>query len=114
MEYLRVAILTENPLRYDDFGCLIQVIKYNEEELASKFILSPYLTKDADSLVINQLVDGFIYSFYFNSKDLSTGKKEFFLKEDGTMKIVERIIFNDPHLLESVIKAYKFYNTLKK
>lgn len=114
LERLRVAILAEDPLQYDDFGCLVQVIRYNEEQLASKFILSPYLTKDADSLVINQLVDGFMYSFYFNSKDLTAAKKEFFLKEDGTMKIVGRIIFNDPYLLESVVKAYQYYDRLKK
>ncbi len=114
LERLRVAILNEDPLLYDDFGCLLQVIRYNEQQLASKFILSPYLTKDADSLVINQLVDGFMYSFYFNSKQLPIGKKDFFLKEDGTMKIVGRIIFNDPFLLESVMKTYQYYDSLKK
>jgi len=114
LEQLRNAILTEDPLEYDDFGCLLQVIRYNEEQLASKFILSPYLTKNEDSLVINQLVDGFMYSFYFNSKNLPTTKKDFFLKNDGTMKILGRIIFNDPFLLESVTKAYQYYDSLKK
>jgi hypothetical protein len=114
LERLRVAILTEDPLQFDDFGCLIQVIRYNEEQLAAKFILSPYLTKDANSLVINQLVDGLMYSFYFNSKDLTITKKDVFLKEDGTMKIIGRIIFNDPQLLESVMKAYQYYDSLKK
>lgn len=114
LERLRIAILTEDPLQYDDFGCLVQVIRYNEEQLASKFILSPYLTRDADSLVINQLVDSFMYSFYFNSKNLPSTKKDYFLKEDGKMKIVGRIIFNDPYLLESVMKAYEYYDSLKK
>lgn len=114
LERLRVAILSENPLEYDDFGCLVQVIRYNEDQLASKFILSPYLTKEDESLVINQLVDGFMFSFYFNSKNLDEQKKDFFLKENGKMKIIGRIIFDDSYLLESVKKAYEYYDKLNK
>lgn len=114
LEHLRISILSENPLEYDDFGCLVQVIKYNQDELVSKLILSPFLTNNEDSLILNQLIDGFMYSFYFNSKSCPTNLKDFFLNEDGTMKIVGRMIYDDEYLLESLIKARQYYDSLKK
>lgn len=75
LEKLRDAVYSEDPLEYDDFGCLLQVIRYNEDQLASKFILSPYLTKDGDNLVVNQLIDGFMYSFYLIRKICQSLKK---------------------------------------
>jgi hypothetical protein len=41
-------------------------------------------------------------------------QKSFFLKEDGTMKILGRNIFDDPYLLEAMKKASEYYNSLNK
>lgn len=111
-EALRSAIYSEDPLRYDNFGCFIQLIRYNEEQIASQFILSPYTTIVSDSRLLHILIDGFMYSFYFNSENINPAKKYFFLKEDGTLKILGRIIYDDPILWEKVNKSYKFYGTL--
>ena len=43
VEKLRVAIDNQDPLDYDDFGCLLQVIKYKKGQIAKGFILDPYL-----------------------------------------------------------------------
>jgi hypothetical protein len=111
-EALRSAIYSEDPLKYDNFGCFIQLIRYNEEQIASQFILSPYTTIVSDSPLLHILIDGFMYSFYFNSENINPAKKDFFLKEDGTLKILGRIIYDDPILWEKVNKSYKFYGTL--
>ncbi|WPV01916.1 hypothetical protein SNE26_09035 [Mucilaginibacter sp. cycad4] len=114
-EKLRAAILSQNPLEYDDFGCLLQVIKYKKGEIMGNFILQPFLTKNAKSDIINILIDGFMYSFYLNSKSISESQKEVFLKEDGKMQIVGRIIFHDKGLLERVMAAYKYFmSSVKK
>jgi len=89
-EKLRIAINTQNSMDYDDFGCLIQIIKYNEKETAKGFILAPFLTNNKENAVLNILIDGFMYSFYLNSKQLPNDKKSFFLKQDGTMIILGR------------------------
>ena len=108
-EKLRLAILIEDPLDYDDFGCLLQIIKFKKGEIVKKFILQPYLTKSPNSDIINVLIDGFLYSFYLNSKATSQTQKDFFLKPDGTMQIVGRILFKDKGLFDMVMAAYNFF-----
>lgn len=93
VEQLRLAIDTQVLLDYDDFGCLLQVIKYKKEQIAGGFILDPFLTKNENSPPLNILIDGHMYSFYLNSKQLPLDKKDFFLKKDGTMVILGRVLF---------------------
>ena len=114
VEKLRIAILEENPLDSDDFGCLLQVIKYKKGQIAGGFILDPFLTKNENSTVMNILIDGFMYSFYLNAKELKEDKKEFFLKEDGKMVILGRVIFQDKGLLERIKSAFDFFKSTKK
>lgn len=114
IEKLRIAIDSENPLDFDDFGCLLQIIKYKKSQIAGGFILDPFLTQNENSEILNILVDGFMYSFYFNSKDVSEDIKKNFLKKDGTMNIVGRIIFQDKGLFERIKKAYDFFKFSKK
>lgn len=113
-EKMRIAILKEDPLDYDDFGCLIQVIRYNVQEIAKGFILEPYLTKDNEGLVLNQLIDGFMFSFRFESKNILEEKKTFFLKPDGSLKMLGRILFDDKVLFETVRKSYDYFDTIYK
>lgn len=113
VERLRIAVHHEDPLDYDDFGCLLQVIKYKKEQIAGAFILNPFLTKDDDVIVLNILIDGFMYSFYLNSKELSDEKKGCFLKQDGSMIIIGRILFQDKKLFERVKAAFDFFSTKK-
>lgn len=111
LEKLRLSLLDEDPLDYDDFGCLVQVVKYSKNKLVSKFILQPYVTRGLDSDIINVLIDGFMYSFYLTSKEINQVQKDFFLKPDGTMKIVGRLIFNDKSLWNRIKMAYKFFES---
>lgn len=111
---MRVAVLNQNPLDYDDFGCLLQVIKYKKEQIAKGFILDPFLTKNDTATVLNILIDGFMYSFYLNSKDLPDGKKDFFLKQDGTMIILGRVLFQDKGLFERIKAAFDFFKITNK
>jgi hypothetical protein len=108
LEKLRAALFAENPLAYDDFGCLVQVILYEEGMIAGKFILQPYVTGENQN-IINVLIDGFMYSFYLDSKPLSDERKAVFVKPDGTMEIIGRIIFNDEFLLAQAMAMKNFY-----
>ncbi len=112
-EKLRIAILSENPLDYDDLGCLLQIIKYKKSKIAEGFILDPFLTKNEQSDILNILVDGFMYSFYLNSKAIPQSIKDNFLKLDGTMNIIGRILFQDVGLFERIKKAYDYFKKTK-
>jgi len=114
VEELRLAVHNQNPLDFDDFGCLLQVIKYKKEQIAGGFILDPFLTKNENSPILNILIDGFMYSFYLNSKQLPSDKKDFFLKKDGTMVILGRVLFTDKGLFERIKAAFDFFKTTKK
>lgn len=111
IEQLRIAVHNQDPLDYDEFGCLLQVIKYKKGQIASGFILEPFLTKNDTATVLNILIDGFMYSFYLNSKELKKDKKSFFLKRDGTMTIIGRILFQDKELFEKIQKAFQYLKT---
>jgi hypothetical protein len=114
VEELRLAVHNQDPLDFDDFGCLLQVIKYKKEQIAGGFILDPFLTKNENSPILNILIDGFMYSFYLNSKQLPSDKKDFFLKKDGTIIILGRVLFTDKGLFERIKAAFDFFNTTKK
>ena len=114
IERLRLAVYNEDPLEFDDFGCLLQVIKYKKGKIARGFILNPILTKNENSPILNILIDGLMYSFYLNSKQLPTDKKNLFLKKDGTMVILGRVLFTDKGLFERLKAAYDFFKKIKK
>lgn len=107
VEKMREAILQENPLEPNEFGCIVQVIKYKKGQLAKGFILAPYLTGN-DNQILNILVDGFIFSFYLENENKQD--EEFFLKKDGTMMIFGRVIFEDKQLFEKLSKAFEYFS----
>ena len=84
VDKLRQAILEENPLSPKEFGCLLQVVKYKKGQIAKGFILSPYVTGKNEQ-ILNILVDGFIFSFFFETEGMP--EEEYFLKENGTMTV---------------------------
>ena len=108
IERLRLAIYEENPLDYDDFGCLLQVIKYKKGQLAKGFILEPFLTSSDDTDILNILIDGFMYSFHLNKIQIEK-EKVFFLKKDGTMTILGRVIFEDKNLIKKIESAFEIF-----
>jgi len=108
LERLRVAVLNEDPLDFDDFGCLVQVLFYKEGIIAGKFILQPYMTgRNQD--ILNIAVDGFMFSFYLNSKDITVEQKEVFVNQNGKMQILGRVIFNDEGLMHQLKAMQNFY-----
>jgi hypothetical protein len=114
VEKLRKAIIEQKPLPYDDFGCLLQIILYKKGQIAGGFILDPFVTKNENATVLNILIDGFLYSFYLNSKDIKESKKDFFLKEDGTMKIFGRVLFQDKELFKRIKKVFSHFKLNEK
>lgn len=108
-EKLRVALYDENPLDFDDFGCLIQVIQDTSGKTVGKLILQPYMTGGLKSDILNILVDGFVYSFYLNAKAISESQKSVFVKPDGTMQIIGRQIYTDQGLMNRLKAAYEFF-----
>jgi hypothetical protein len=111
-ESLRLAILNENPLNYNTHGCLVQAICYEPGRLARGFILNPYLTKSKDVSMLNQLIDGFIYSFPMNSLNLTEDFENYFLKPDGSLRILGRLLRNDKPLFEKILRGYEFHPKL--
>ena len=56
-------------------------------------------------------IDGFLYSFAVSDENkLPYDIKDFFLKENGKMKIMGRIIFDDKILLEKVKTGYDYFD----
>ena len=56
------------------------------------------------------LIDGFMYSFSITDEQiLPADITDNFLKKNGTMNIIGRLIFDDRPLFEKVYKAYDFY-----
>lgn len=113
LEKLRLAILAENPLTYDVFGCLLQVLYYPNGKKAGKIILAPYITQSANGDILNIFIDGFLFSFYLNSEDASLEQKEFFLNEQGNIQIVGRQALEDPILRDKLKAAVEFFKTFK-
>jgi len=114
IEKLRAAIQSENPLDFDEFGCVVQVIKYKKNHIAKGFIIDPFLTKNEHSEILNILIDGFMYSYYLDSKNVSDKIKESFLKPDGTMKVIGRVLFQDIGLFNRIKAAFDYFRDSKK
>jgi len=112
-EKLRMAIYNEDPLEFDELPCLIQSLRYSENQLVSKIILEPYVT-GANSDIINILIDGFIYTFFLNSENISPDQKDFLLHSDGSMKIIGRLVQKDPIIFDKLKTAYNYYDAAIK
>jgi hypothetical protein len=97
-EKLRVAILNHDPLNYKDFGCIIQAIKNDTDELVSGFIHVPSPKIINNFKMIEVLIDGFMYSFFLNSNELPEGQTKFFLNQNGSMNILYRKLSEDVNL----------------
>jgi hypothetical protein len=106
VEKLRTAILSEEPLNYDDFGCLMQIILYEKSHPVKGFILDPFVSGGREPGILNIFIDGIMYSFYLNSEDIPQGIKNNFLQTNGEMNVIGRILFNDKGLFERIKKVY--------
>lgn len=109
-EIMRKAILNENPLKYYQYGCLIQIILYKKGNVAGGFIINPFSTKLNGVNYIHILIDGFMYSFIITDKNTLPDVKENLLKENGKMNILGRLIWDDKDLFIKVKKVYDYYN----
>lgn len=114
LEKMRFSLYEKKPLKADEFGCLVQILFYKKGERAGGFILEPFYTKNGDRKLINILVDGLMFSFYFNSEKLPTDTKKHFLQTSGEMDIIGRVIFEDKGLSSIVKKGYEYFNKVVK
>jgi len=113
LEDLRNTLLNDNPLNYNDYPCFVQSILYEKKKKVGGFILNPYVTNlSQDIKIVNILIDGFMYSFHMG-KNCTAKADEYFLREDGTMKIIGRIVFDDDGLMKMLKLSYDFFNTIK-
>lgn len=109
-EKLRAAILCKNPLEEFQYGCNLQTILYEKGKLASGFILNPFFSKYKEIDFMHVLIDGFMYIFSITDEQiLPADITDNFLKKNGTINIIGRLIFDDRQLFEKVYKAYDFY-----
>ena len=72
------------------------------------YVIQMPLCGNDNNRIINILIDGFMLSIYLDSRSLSFEEKYPFIKEDGSMVIIGRIILNDPFLFKILIKSYAF------
>jgi hypothetical protein len=109
-EKLRQAILSKKPLKFFQYGCMLQTILYKKEQIAGGFILNPFFTKSNDVDFMHILIDGFMYTFSITDKQtLPNEITENYLQENGNMNIIGRLIFKDKSLFDKVFKAYEYY-----
>lgn len=112
IEILRTAILNKNPLEEYQYGCFLQTILYEKGKLVSGFILNPFFSKYKQVDIMNVFIDGFMYCFTITDDQiLPKDITENFLKKDGTIRIVGRLIFDNRPLFD---KVYKAMNIIKK
>ena len=109
-EQLRKAILSEKPLAFYKYGCLVQAILCENRNLVSRFMLNPCSTETQGVKFINILIDGFMYTYPITDTNILPVISENFLKEDGTMNIVGRFLLNDKNLLSKIHKINEYYN----
>lgn len=109
-EKLRKAILTENPLEYYQYGCLIQSILYKKGEFAGGFILNPFSTNLKGTDFLHILIDGFMYSFMISDTNKIPDISNNFVNKNGEMNIIGRLIWDGKDLFDKLRLAYNFYN----
>lgn len=111
VDRLRKAIYNENPLEYDDFGCTIQAIFYSKDKLANRFMLQPYSDIKEGKLGIFMLIDGFLYSYFIDTKTSNDKLKATFLQSDGSMIMLGRLLKNDEFLNKVVSDVFKHFGS---
>ena len=100
-EKLRLSIYNENPLNEDENPCLIQSVMTAPRKILKGFILSPIEKKHENRIILSILIDGFEYNFYI-SDELPQDEINPFLQTNGDLKIVGRLIYDMPELIEIV------------
>jgi len=109
-EELRLSLLNEQPLGYDKYGCALNVIRYNPETLATKFILGGYVGINRNGRILFKMIDGFLYIFYLENDKVTNTAKEFFLQINGNMKMMGRMAQDDAELFDRIKKGFAGYD----
>lgn len=100
-EKLRVSIYYETPLDIQEFPCLIQSIMTAPGKILKGFILSPIEKKHGNRVILSILINGFEYNFYM-SDELPNDEINPFLQQNGDLKILGRLIYDMPELIDIV------------
>lgn len=112
-EKLRLSIYQETPLNEDKFPCLIQSIMTAPGKILKGFILSP-IEKQNKNTVLSILIDGFEYNFYIEKAETNEQINPF-LNGKGELKIIGRLIYDIPELIEIVkVRMDHLQERLKK
>lgn len=100
-EKLRLSIYNENPLNEDEHPCLVHSVMTAPGKILKGFILSPIEKKHQDRTILSILIDGFEYNFYI-SEQLPEDEINPFLQKNGNLKVIGRLIYDMPELIEIV------------
>ncbi len=100
-EKLRLSIYNEAPLNEDENPCLIHSIMTAPGKILKGFILSPIEKKNKDKIVLSILIDGFEYNFYI-TQQLPKDQINPFLQKNGSLKVIGRLIYDMPELIDKV------------
>lgn len=100
-EKLRQSLFNETPLEEDEFPCLIHSIMTAPGKILKGFILSPIEKKHGERTILSVLIDGFEYNFYV-SEELPNDEINPFLQRNGELKVIGRLIYDMPELIEIV------------
>jgi len=109
-EQLRKAIHSKNPMKYYQYGCLIQAILYKKGQIAGDLIINPFFTKSNDVDFMNILIDGFMYTFSITDKQILPDEMtNNYIQENGNMNIIGRLISEDKSLSDMILKVSDYY-----
>lgn len=100
-EQLRLSLLNSKPLEPDQFPCGLQAVLTGENTLLKGSILGPNIKGNPDREVLSILIDGLEYNFYVRG-DLPNDPVNTFLKRNGNMKIIGRLIYDMPASIEMI------------
>jgi hypothetical protein len=100
-EQLRNSIYTETPLDPAEFPCLVHSIMTAPGKMLKGFILSPLERKYQNRTILSVLIDGFEFNFYMTD-NLPEDEIIPFLQRNGELKVLGRLIYDMPELVEIV------------
>ena len=105
-EKLRLSLYNESPLNEDEFPCLLHSIMTAPGKILKGFILTPLEKKHGNRVIISILIDGLEYNFYI-SKELPKDEINPFLQKNGKLKVLGRLIYDMPELIDIVKQPMK-------
>ncbi len=102
LEKLRMSLWSETPLSEDDIPCAINSIMTGPGAILGGFILSPLeKTSVKGGSILSILIDGLEFNYYVTAPP-PQDQILTYLRENGEMKIMGRLLYDMPDLIDLV------------